>query len=59
MQNLRVGQNHPKAILTDREVELLRHLRETDPVTWSYGKLAIKFEISKHCVVRICRYRTR
>ena len=57
MQNLRVGQNHPKAVLTDREVALLRMLREVE--NWSYGQLAKKFEISKHYVVRLCRYRTR
>ncbi len=51
------GQLHPKARLSDREVELLRHMREVDG--WSYGQLALKFEISKDSVVRICRYRCR
>lgn len=51
------GQLHPKAILTDHEVEMLRNLREDEG--WSYGKLAIKFEVSKSHVVRLCKYRCR
>lgn len=53
----REGQNHPKAVLSDHEVELMRQLRETDH--WSYGRLAKKFEVSKTLVASICRYRTR
>ena len=51
------GQNHPKAILSDHEVEQLRYFREVE--CWSYNKLALVFEISKNSVVRICKYRTR
>ena len=51
------GQLHPKAKLSDREVELLRTLREVDG--YSYGKLAQVFEVSKDYVVRICKYRCR
>ncbi|MET3122622.1 ribosome-binding protein aMBF1 (putative translation factor) [Oxalobacteraceae bacterium GrIS 2.11] len=57
MQNLRIGQNHPKAVLSDREVELLRHLREVEG--WSYNKLAKHFEILKAQVQKICTYRRR
>jgi ribosome-binding protein aMBF1 (putative translation factor) len=52
-----VGQRHPKAKLSDREVELLRHLREAEG--WTYGQLAEKFEESKAYVVRLCKYRCR
>lgn len=52
-----VGQLHHKAKLSDREVELLRTLREIDG--WSYGRLAVTFEISKHYTVRLCKYRCR
>lgn len=52
-----VGQRHHKAILSDREVEMLRRLREDEG--WSYGQLALKFEISKDYAVRLCKYRTR
>jgi ribosome-binding protein aMBF1 (putative translation factor) len=48
---------HPKATLSDREVDLIRSLREVDG--WSYGQLAAKFEVSKGSVVRICKYRSR
>jgi len=51
------GQLHPKAKLSDHEVELIRKLREDDH--WTYGQLARKFEVSKNCIVRICRYRSR
>lgn len=57
MQNLRIGQNHPKAVLTDREVERLRHFREV--CGWSYNRLAKHFEISKAYVQSLCNYRTR
>ena len=51
------GQLHPKAILTDHEVELLRRLREEEGGT--YNHLAKQFEISKNYVVCLCTYRTR
>ena len=52
-----IGQLHPKAILTDLEVETLRNLREEEG--WTYGQLALKFEISKDHVARLCKYRCR
>lgn len=61
MQTLRIargsGQQHPKAKLSDREVELLRVLREVE--NWSYRKLADAFEISKESVADFCKYRRR
>ncbi len=42
--------------LTRHEVELLRTLRAE---AYSYKWLADKFEISVHCVGRICRYERR
>lgn len=39
------GQEHPRAVLTDREVDALRDL--WDEGGWSYGQLAEKFSISK------------
>lgn len=50
------GQNHPKAVLTDHEVELLRRLRDEG---WTYGQLVRKFEIPKATVAALCKYRTR
>ena len=51
------GQDHPTALLTNREVELMRLLREHE--TWSYNRLALKFEVSKVYAQMICTYRRR
>lgn len=48
----RVGDSHPKAKLTNGEVDLLLMLRDEN---WSYAQLADKFEISKSGVRRICK----
>jgi ribosome-binding protein aMBF1 (putative translation factor) len=53
----RIGEEHPNAILTDGEVELMRHLREVDGLT--YDALAAKFEVSKSSVAKICKYQRR
>ena len=39
-----VGQSHPRAVLTDHEIDLMFELREQG---YSYGWLAMKFEITK------------
>jgi hypothetical protein len=54
---LHTGENHHKAKLSDREVELLRLMRERDG--WSYARLAKAFEVTKACVQLICKYRRR
>lgn len=41
----RIGQDHPRAKLTNHEIELL--LRLHDEEGWGYRRLAKKFEISK------------
>ena len=51
------GQLHPRAVLTDAEVELMRKLREDEG--WTYGQLMQKFDVTKSCVQHICAYRTR
>jgi len=51
------GQCHPKATLSDREVDALRQLRELEG--WSYGQLVKAFEIPKATVAALCKYRTR
>lgn len=53
---LLIGQDHPKAKLLDRDVELMRQLAEQG---MSYDELAQKFECSRHTVGRICRYERR
>ena len=53
------GELHPKALLCGHEVELLRRLRDEDPKTWTYGKLAEKFGIHRTTARSIGEYRTR
>lgn len=52
---LRIGDDHPRAKLTDREVDHLLELRESDPEFWSYARLAEAFDISKSQAGNICR----
>jgi hypothetical protein len=52
----RAGEDHPNAILTDGEVELMRQLRESGK-TWDW--LVAKFEVPKRTVRDICSYRRR
>lgn len=47
----RIGESHPRAVLTDHEVELLLELRAEG---FSYGWLARKFEVHKQTVAKIC-----
>jgi hypothetical protein len=55
-QSRRFGQWHPRAVLTDSEVAMLRRLRREG---WSYKALMTTFEVSKWCVGRLCRYERR
>lgn len=51
-RGLVIGESHPRAVLTDAEVDLLLELRSEG---YSYGWLAAKMEVSKSCVAKICR----
>jgi hypothetical protein len=53
----RVGQSHPRAKLTDVQVERMRELREAGGI--SYLTLARMFEVSKVQAWRICHYEIR
>jgi len=64
----RIGESHPRAKLTDHEVDLIRDLIEdtVDPATGkvvlkglSYGEIARKFEVSKGTVFDIVSCRRR
>lgn len=55
-RGLRVGQDHQRAKLTDRDVELIRGLHEDG---MSYRKIAVKFDVSVMQVCYICTYRRR
>lgn len=46
----RIGESHPRAVLTDHEVGLLQDLRDEG---YSYSSLAAMFEVSKGTVAKI------
>lgn len=50
-RGLVIGEDHPRAVLTNHEVELVLELRAEG---YSFGWLAQKFEVSKSCIARIC-----
>lgn len=52
-RGLRVGQDHQRAKVTNREVELIRQLREDG---MSYRVLASKFELSTSTLWAICNF---
>lgn len=49
----RIGDSHPRAKLSNREVELVLRLHHFE--RWTYAKLAVKFGVSKSCIAWICR----
>ncbi len=51
-RGLRVGESHPRAVLSDHEVELVLELRAEG---FSYGWLAKKFEVHKQTIAKICQ----
>lgn len=55
------GEAHPKAALSDHEVELMRQLHEEYPVGHAkhlgYRRLAKMFDVAKTTVRQICNYR--
>lgn len=53
----RRGEAHPRANLTDQDVELMRELHEQHQL--GYKRLALKFECSKETARDVCTYRTR
>lgn len=53
----RIGESHPRAVLLDHEVEMMRELHEAEG--FGYRRLAKKFEVPRDTVRDICRYRTR
>lgn len=50
------GENHPKAKLTDHEVELVRQLREDG---YTYDQLSEIFETPPSTIRDMCKYLTR
>lgn len=56
-RGLRVGEYHPNAKLTDKEVEEVRDLHEF--AAWGYEDIAVAYKQSKWAIARICRYERR
>lgn len=50
------GEDHPHARYTDREVDMVRGLREAG---WSYGEIARKMDMPRPTVAHICQGRRR
>lgn len=55
-RGLRVGEDHQNAKLTNEEVNRIRELHREG---LSYRTLAMKFDVSKGLIARICRYELR
>ncbi|KAL4959973.1 mitochondrial 54S ribosomal protein mL58 [Aspergillus stella-maris] len=46
--------NHKKYHLTPSDVKEIRNLRLSDPLTWSRGKLAKRFDCSRMFIAHVC-----
>jgi hypothetical protein len=55
-RNLRIGESHPRAVLTDHDVELVLELRDDGH---SYRWIAMKMEVSLAQIFRICTGKQR
>lgn len=53
----RIGESHPRSVLSDLDVEEIRNLHEI--AGKSYGWISMRKGISYHTVARICRYERR
>jgi hypothetical protein len=47
----RIGEGHPRAVLSDIEVDVVLELRDEG---WSFGQLALHMDVSKSCIAKIC-----
>lgn len=53
-----VGEDHPRAKLTDADVELIRELHE-EYEGYGYRKLAKMFDVSRWYIRDLCTYKRR
>ena len=53
----RIGEDHPKAELTNEQVDRMRDLREDFGMT--YTQLAAMYNVTKRSVAAICQYKRR
>lgn len=54
--NRRIGEDHPKAKLSNKQVDEVFAMRDRG---LSYGRIAMRFNVSKACIRDILIYRTR
>jgi ribosome-binding protein aMBF1 (putative translation factor) len=54
---LRIGEAHPNAKLSDKEVDQIRDLREQ--AGWGYEQLATAYNVPKVTIQMICTYQRR
>ncbi|ANQ84836.1 hypothetical protein dqs_1798 [Azoarcus olearius] len=52
----RVGMSHPRAVLTDRDVDLVHELRESG---LTLSQIAMRMECSKSCIAHVVAGRRR
>lgn len=53
----RIGEDHPRAKLTDEQVDRIRDLREDYEMT--YDQLAAMYSVPKTTIASICQYARR
>lgn len=53
----RIGEGHPRAKLSDEQIDQIRELHEDD--SKSYGYISMRFNVSKVFVQMVCTYRRR
>lgn len=53
----RIGEDHPRATLSDDTVDLIRELHEDEGRSYCY--IAMRLKISYHTIKKICRYERR
>lgn len=62
---MRRGEENPRAVLTDEEVDMIRELFEEDRDKprgeryWTYDRLSEKFEVSRRHIANIVGYHQR
>lgn len=57
LENIKRGQTHARAYLSDLEVELIRTMHEDEGL--GYKTLAKKFEVPRETIRDICLYKNR
>lgn len=57
LRGRRAGESHPRARLTDHEIELMRTMHEE--LGMGYRRLARIFECGRSYVQKVCRYTRR